>query len=483
MKVAFLASEAVPYAKTGGLADVVGSLPRYLGQLGVEVFLFLPFYQEVKKKNWPLRRAAEINLDWQGKPTIVPLWEYESPQLRVLFIQNDSYYFRDGLYGTASGDHPDNGERFAFYSLAALEAMRAVSFRPDIIHAHDWQAALSLAYLRYHYQKEPFFSKTRSLFTVHNLAYQGIFPAEIIGRIGLPRDVFRLEEMEFYGRVNFLKAGLVYSDAISTVSPTYSREIQEPENGCGLDGVLRQRASVVFGILNGIDTSSWNPEKDPLLPYHFSLEDMTGKKRCKEVLFRQFGFPSVDIDRPLVGLVTRLADQKGLDIVVSSLENLFSLGLRLVMLGQGDKKYQDLLAALQLEKRSHLGVKMAFDEALAHLIIAGSDLFLIPSRYEPCGLTQMYSLRYGTIPVVRAVGGLADTIQEFDPATLKGNGFRFKEYSAAALVEAVKKALSIYEQAPLWGSLIRNAMAADFSWERAAREYVELYQRLLRFDL
>ncbi|MGQ9470882.1 MAG: glycogen synthase GlgA [Candidatus Aminicenantales bacterium] len=479
MKIAFLASEAVPYAKTGGLADVVGSLPRYLGRQGIEVALFLPFYLEVQKKNLNLSLATEFYFSWQEKDITVSLWKHETPEIRVYFIQNDHYFLREGIYGTAHGDHPDNAERFAFYCLACLEAMKALGFQPDLIHAHDWQAAVTFAYLRYRYGNDPFFGRSRSLFTIHNLSYQGLFPPEIIEKIGLPRLVYRMEEMEYYGRVSFLKAGLVYADALSTVSPTYSREIQQPEHGGGLDGVLRIRASSLYGILNGIDTSVWNPEKDPLIPFRYSLHDLAGKKKCKQELIKYFGFPALAGKKPLFGMVSRLADQKGLDLVVASLEELFSLGLNLVILGQGDQKYHDLLSAEQQRRKGRLGVKLAFDEALAHLIIAGCDFFLIPSRFEPCGLTQMYSLLYGTIPVVRSTGGLADTVEEFDSVSRRGNGFKFNEYSGAALVAAVQKALQVYAQAELRQRLIQNAMAADFSWEKSARQYLGLYEKII----
>lgn len=479
MKIAFLASEAIPFVKTGGLGDVVGSLPRYLASLGLEVCLFLPFYLDVQKKNWPLTKVAELNGQWQGKEVQVPLWEFKEFPFRVFFLQNDAYYAREGLYGTSLGDHPDNAERFAFYCLFSLHAMKEINFPPHILHAHDWQAACSLAYLRYFFKNDSFFSSTRTLFTIHNLAYQGLFPREVLERVGLPEQVFHWQEMEFYGQVNFLKAGLVYANAISTVSPTYSREIQQPEFGYGLDGLLRERSSVLFGILNGIDYSIWDPEKDPFLPHHFSSQDLSGKKRLKEELLRLFNFSPTLLDKPLAGIVTRLADQKGLDILVASLENLFSLGLRLVILGQGDKKYQDLLLDWQSKMGDFLRVKIAFDECLAHLIIAGCDFFLIPSRFEPCGLTQMYSLRYGTIPIVRSVGGLEDTIVDFDPLTHQGNGFKFKEYSPDALVKAVERALAVYSQPSLWSTLIKKAMAADFSWARAAQEYAKLYQLIL----
>ncbi|MCX7974478.1 MAG: glycogen synthase GlgA [Candidatus Aminicenantes bacterium] len=481
MKVSFLASEAIPYCKTGGLGDVVGSLPYSLTSLGLEICLFLPFYLDIQQKNLPLHKIAELNGRWQGKEIKVPLWESKLSPFRVVFIQNDAYYAREGLYGTPLGDHPDNAERFSFYCLFSLEAMKTIGFKPDIIHAHDWQAACSLAYLRYLYKEDHFFKSTRTLFTIHNLAYQGLFPPEVIEKVGLPAQVFHWKEMEFYGQVNFLKAGLIYSDAISTVSPTYSREIQQPEYGYGLDGVLRERSSVLFGILNGIDQSIWDPEKDPLLPFHFNSQDLSGKRKCKEELLRYFKLPTDLIEKPLAGIVSRLANQKGFDLLIESLESLFSLGLRLVILGQGEKKYQDLLLDLQKEKRNFLRVKIAFDESLAHLIIAGCDFFFIPSRFEPCGLTQMYSLRYGTIPIVRAVGGLEDTVVEFDPLTLRGNGFKFKEYSTQALIEATKRALAVYSQPNLWSSLIKQAMAADFSWEKTAQEYIDLYRRIQKF--
>jgi len=481
LKIAFMASEMIPLAKTGGLADVAGALPKYLSrQPGLELVAFLPFYREVKKKNLRLEPVLEkINLDWPGPEKDFSVFAYQAEGFKIYLIKNDFYFDRDYLYGTPQGDYPDNGERFALFSLAALQVMKRLGFQPDLIHAHDWQAAIIFAYLKHSYQNDPFFRKTASLFTVHNLAYQGLFPREILSRIGLPEYLFNPEDLEFYGKVNFLKAGLLYATAISTVSPTYSQEIQTPEFGCGLDGVLRKRADWLFGIMNGIDYGEWNPETDPALPMNYSARDWTGKKVCRQVLLSQYQLP-VEADQPVVGMVSRLAGQKGFDLLVESLEEIFKRDLLLIILGTGEQKIQELLKQAQQKYRNRLGLKIAFDDRLARLIYAGSDYFLIPSRYEPCGLTQMYSLRYGTIPVVRSTGGLKDSVTEFDPQTLTGHGFRFDRYQTEDLVKALDRALSFYEKEPYWSALKQQAMKADFSWEKSAAAYLELYLKLVK---
>jgi starch synthase len=481
LKIAFMASEMIPLAKTGGLADVAGALPKYLSrQPGLELVAFLPFYREVKKKNLRLEPVLEkINLDWPGPEKEFSVFAYQAEGFKIYLIKNDFYFDRDYLYGTPQGDYPDNGERFAFFSLAALQVMKRLGFQPDLIHAHDWQAAIIFAYLKHSYQNDPFFQKTASLFTVHNLAYQGLFPREILSRIGLPEYLFNPEDLEFYGKVNFLKAGLLYATAISTVSPTYSQEIQTPEFGCGLDGVLRKRADWLFGIMNGIDYGEWNPETDPALPMNYSARDWTGKKVCRQVLLSQYQLP-MEADQPVVGMVSRLAGQKGFDLLVESLEEIFKRDLLLIILGTGEQKIQELLKQAQQKYRNRLGLKIAFDDQLARLIYAGSDYFLIPSRYEPCGLTQMYSLRYGTIPVVRSTGGLKDSVTEFDPQTLTGHGFRFDRYQTEDLVKALDRALSFYEKEPYWSALKQQTMKADFSWEKSAAAYLELYLKLVK---
>ena len=479
MKVAFLASEVIPYAKTGGLADVAGALPKFLAALGAEVRVFMPLYREVRKKNLPLEPVLDgAVLRMGGLELAYEVFARRAEGVTVFFIDRPEYYDRDHLYGTATGDYPDNAERFAFFSRAALETMKAVGFAPDIIHGHDWQAAPVFAYLKFVYADDPFFRRTRSLFTIHNLAYQGLFEKDVLEAIDLPGSLFSMDGLEFYGKVNALKAGILYATAVTTVSPRYSREIQTPEFGCGLEGLLRSRAGVLHGILNGVDYRDWDPATDRLIPRNFGPDDLGGKKVCREELGRLFGL-ALPQDRPLAGMVTRLAGQKGLDIVCDALDALLGLGLSLAILGTGDKKIQDFLIAAQKKHPTRLGLKIAFDERIAHTIYAGSDLFLIPSRDEPCGLTQMYAMKYGTVPVVRATGGLDDSVEEFDPAAGTGNGFKFAEAASGPLLEASARAIRTFGKPRDWAVLVSNAMAADFSWERSAATYLALYEMLV----
>jgi starch synthase len=482
MKIAMFSSEVVPFAKTGGLADVAGALPKFLSPLGLEVNVCLPLYRETKKKDLSLRRiVGNLDMDWNGKRSSFSVWESRKDGLGFLLIEKDEYFDRDFLYGTPQGDYPDNGERFAFYSKAALETLRYLGFRPDVIHAHDWQTAVALAMLKFVYGQDPFFGYTKSLFTIHNLAYQGLFDRDVLGRIGLPDDLFNMENLEFYGKVNYLKGGILYSTAVSTVSKRYSQEIQTPEFGYRLDGLLQKRRDRLFGILNGVDYADWNPTTDKFIIRPFDPTYLDGKKECKKDLLRAFGLEEVKAETPVIGMVSRLAGQKGFDILCESLEGIFKMGAVLVILGTGEEVYHKALCAARKKSPGSLGLRIAYDETLSHKIYAGSDLFLIPSRYEPCGLTQMYSLRYGTIPVVRATGGLDDTIQEYDPARGTGNGYKFKEYSADALLGSLEKAINAYQQKERWRQLIQKAMACDFSWEMSAREYLRLYQRISGF--
>jgi len=478
MKVAFLASEVIPYAKTGGLADVAGALPKFLAGLGADVRVFMPLYREVRKKNLPLERVLDDSfLDMGGEKLAYAVFAHRADGVTVFFVDRPEFFDRDQLYGTAAGDYPDNGERFGFFCRAALETMRETGFSPDIIHGHDWQSALTFAYLRTTYAGDAFFARTRTLFTIHNLAYQGLFNKPVLDLVGLPASLFNMNDLEFYGKVNALKAGILYTDAVTTVSPRYSREIQTPEFGCGLDGLLRSRAGALFGILNGVDYRDWDPATDRLIPHRFYPADLRGKKDCRDHLSREFGL-AAPADLPVAGMVTRLAGQKGLDIVCDALDDLLGLGLSLVILGTGDKKIQDFLLAAQKKSPDRIGLKIAFDERIAHTIYAGSDIFLIPSRYEPCGLTQMYAMKYGTIPVVRATGGLDDSVQEFDPLAGTGNGFKFLEAEPGPLVEAAGRAAAAFKRPNEWAQLVGNAMAADFSWERSAAAYLALYAKL-----
>jgi starch synthase len=479
MKVAMLASEVVPFAKTGGLADVVGALPKTLSRLGLEVNVLLPLYRETKKKSLELRRVVDgLEIDWAGRKSNFSVWESRQGTLGFLLIEKDEFFDRDGLYGTPQGDYPDNGVRFAFFSRAALETLKHLGFRPDIVHAHDWQAAIALAMLKFFYRQDSFFGYSRSVFTIHNLAYQGLFERDVLGQIGLPEGLFNMEDLEFYGRVNCLKAGILYSTAVSTVSKRYSQEIQTPEFGCRLDGLLRKRRDHLFGILNGVDYADWNPATDKFILRPFDPTYLDGKKECKRDLLREFGLGEVKDEIPVIGMVSRLAGQKGFDILCESLEGIFRMGAALVILGTGEEGFHKALSAARERFPASLGLRIAYDESLSHKIYAGSDMFLIPSRYEPCGLTQMYSLRYGTIPVVRATGGLDDTIQEHDPVRGTGNGFKFPEYSSAALLGSLDKAIGAYRRKEGWRELMQKAMACDFSWETSAREYLRLYQRI-----
>jgi starch synthase len=479
MNIAFLASEVIPYAKTGGLADVAGALPKFLGRLGADVRVFMPYYREVRLKNLPLRTViAKASLDLPGGPKDYSVLEHAADGFSVLFIVRDEFFDREALYGTPAGDYPDNGERFAFFARASLEAMRALGFRPDIVHGHDWQAATVFAYMKFIYASDPFFEKARSLFTVHNLAYQGLFAPEVLAAVGLPAFLFNMNDLEFYGKVNYMKAGILYATAVTTVSPRYSREIQTPEFGCGLDGLLRSRSRALSGILNGVDYADWDPAVDRLIPANYGPSDRNGKTVCKSGLLRMFGLEAA-ANRPVAGMVTRLAGQKGVDIVCEALAGIFKLGLAVVILGTGEQKIQEFLTEAHRKHPDRLGLKIAFDERMAHTIYAGSDLFLIPSRYEPCGLTQMYALKYGTVPVVRATGGLDDTIREFDSVARTGNGFKFEAAAAPALLAALGRALEVQSRKEDWDALVRNAMAADFSWTRSAREYLALYEKIL----
>ncbi len=477
MKIAFLVSEVSPYAKTGGLADVGGALPRSLSRLGTDIAVFLPFYREVKAKGLRLIKVLDSrSLPWKGGFEKFSVWADPATSYPICFVEHDRYFDRDGLYGTHGSDHPDNGERFGFFCRAVLEALKALPFEADVVHAHDWQTALALAYLKHTLSQDPFYGRMRGLFTIHNLAYQGIFPASILPLLGLPEALYHPEEMEFWGRINFLKAGILYASALTTVSPRYAREIQTPEYGCGLDGLLRARREVLEGILNGIDADAWNPASDGAIAAAYDAADPSGKTACKKDLLETMGLPAPPRDIPVVGLVSRLAEQKGLDILLDALNGLFALGLKLVVLGTGDPRIEARLAAARERYPSFFGLHIAFDEILARKIFSGSDMLLVPSRYEPCGLTQMYALRYGTAPIVRATGGLDDSVEEFDPAAGTGNGFKFVEPSVEALMGAVKRALKFYGRKAAWDILVRNDLQSEMSWDRAARRYAEVYR-------
>jgi starch synthase len=481
MKIAIIASEVFPYAKTGGLADVTGTLPKILSRAGLDIAVFMPFYREVKSRNLTLIKVLDAHpMAWKDGQIRFSVWADPTTPFPVCFIEHDGYFDRERLYGDAAGDYADNGERFAFFSKAAVEALKALPFEADIVHAHDWQSGAALAYLRHVYAGDVFYAGMRSLFTIHNLAYQGLFPASILSTVGLPERLFRMEDMEFWGQVGYLKAGILYASAINTVSPRYSREIQTPEFGCGLEGLLHARRDVLSGIRNGIDESEWNPATDSRLAATYSPADTAGKAVCKRELLDVFGLTASPRNMPVVGMVSRLAGQKGFDILIEALGGLFAQGFKIVILGSGESTVENALRSAGERFPSFLGLRIGFDETLARKIFAGSDLVLIPSRYEPCGLTQMIGLRYGTIPIVRATGGLDDTVQEFDPVEGQGTGFKFAQHSPQALVEAARRAAGIYSRKLLWNRLVGNALAADFSWAGPAAAYTNLYEQILR---
>lgn len=474
MQIAFAASECVPFSKTGGLADVVGAVPRALAALGHKVSVYTPLYRNTKLENPKVVvRSITVPFDDQYRfCSIVDGGQIEGVQF--YFIDYPAYFDRDALYGTPIGDYHDNAERFALFCRAVLEATKILGV-PDIFHCHDWQSALIPVLLRTLYDEDPAFDRVNSVFTIHNMGYQGLFPAEILPLLMLPWDLFTLTKMEFYGKVNFLKGALVYADYITTVSRRYALEIQTAEYGFGLEGVLRGRSGTVAGILNGVDYSEWSPENDHFIAAKFSAEQLANKAKDKSDLLREFGLAETQL--PVIGIVSRFAAQKGFDLIQQVGDRLAREEAIFVVLGAGDKAYEDLLRRLNRQYPTRFAVRVAYDNALAHKIEAGSDMFLMPSRYEPCGLNQIYSLRYGTVPIVRATGGLDDTIEPWDPATGKGTGFKFFEYSGEEMLATIRQALEVFKDKKAWQQLMRNGMVRDFSWNTAAKEYVRVYEK------
>ncbi|MEW5802222.1 MAG: glycogen synthase GlgA [bacterium] len=481
LKILVASPEVAPLAKTGGLADVAGSLPKALKSLGHDVRVVLPLYAMVKHQNPKLKEELPVLQVPVGdrKEQASVMSTLLGDTVTTYLIKHDRYYDREYLYTTPQGDYSDNAERFIFFSRAILEMLKQINFAPDIIHINDWQTGLIPTYLKTLYSQDDFFKNTATVFTVHNLGYQGKFWALDMPMTNLPWDVFSINGIEYYGDISFLKAGLMYSDVISTVSKGYSREIQTPEYGIGMEGVLQYRSQDLYGIVNGVDYDEWSPEKDKLIKSHYDVNDLEGKKADREDLLKEFGL-KVTADTPIIGMITRLADQKGFDILSEAMPKLMKLNVAMVVLGTGEQKYHDLFNTLHKEYPQKLGVLIAFNNTIAHKIEAGSDMFLMPSKYEPCGLNQMYSLKYGTVPVVRATGGLDDTIQDYDPKTGRGNGFKFIEYSAQALLETVKRAISAFEDKQKWLKLMKNGMNEDRSWKASAKEYVNLYETALK---
>ena len=479
LKILFATSEAVPFAKTGGLADVAGALPKSLQAMGCEIKLIMPYYRIVKESGHPLQYLGEeIEIPIGDEKLKADIYlGHLNQDIPVYFIGREEFFDREYLYSTPKGDYFDNAERFIFFSRAVLVFCQHMGFSPDIIHQHEWQTALIPAYLKSVYSKDSLFSHTATMFTIHNIAYQGIFKKEKFTLTGLPAEMYNPEGIEFWERINFMKAGIVYADAINTVSQKYSEEIQTPEYGYGLEGILRKRKESLYGILNGVDYQDWDPAHDSYLITRYDLKDFSGKKECKKDLLKELHLPPSLEDVPLLGMISRLADQKGFDLLMEILDELFSLDIGFVLLGTGEQKYHDLFTQVARKYPQKAGIRIAYDDRLAHKIEAGADLFLMPSKYEPCGLNQIYSLKYGTIPVVRGTGGLDDTIIHYDPATKKGNGFKFTRYEAKEFLTTIKAAIRIYSEPEHWSQLLRNAMMADFSWKKSAEVYFQLYRK------
>lgn len=472
MKILFAASEGLPFSKTGGLADVIEALPKALALQGHEVAVVLPRYRGTKASGVAIP-SLTIPVGPQLRFPAVADGGIVSG-VRYFFVDDPEYFDRDGLYGGSRGDYADNAERYSEFCRATIEIVKHV-WRADVLHCHDWQTGLIPVFLRSTYAADPAVNNIPVVFTIHNMGYHGQFGREVLDRAGIPVGVFHPGGIEFYGNVNFLKGGLVFSDYLTTVSRKYAQEIQTPEFGYGLDGVARSRADRLVGILNGVDYSAWDPETDKRIAARFSARDLTGKQVCKAALLEAFGLPRDNLTRPVVGIVSRFADQKGFDLIADRAHDLMHEDLTLVVLGTGERRYEEFFRALASAYPGRAGVKIAYDDALAHQIEAGADMFLMPSRYEPCGLNQIYSLKYGTVPIVRATGGLDDTIEPFDLEHGTGTGFKFTEYSGSALVQCVRRALQHFVDERIWRRIQWNGMAKDFSWRTPAAEYAKLY--------
>ena len=486
MNVVVAASEVTPFSKTGGLADVAGSLPKYLAKLGHTVSVIAPLYRATKTGGPEIQDTGRfVNVQIMDKPVTGRIFESTLPgsEVPVYLISNDDYYGREDLYfdKTRNTDYADNCERFVFFSRATLETIKTLGIPADVLHCNDWQTGLVPAYVKTLYAKTRGLAGIRTLFTVHNLAYQGVFWHWDMKLTGLDWDLFNWRQLEFYGKLNFMKAGLIFGDVLNTVSRRYAEEIQTEEFGSGLEGVLQERAGDLYGVVNGVDYTIWNPEHDPLIPATYSAADTSGKAACKKTLLEAQNLPERE-GVPLVGIISRLAAQKGFDILELALDDIMKLDLQIVVLGTGERKYHDLLQAAAKRHPGKIAVNLAFDNKLAHQIEAGCDMLLMPSHYEPCGLNQLYSLRYGTVPIVRATGGLADTVVNCHFETLANGtatGFVFRRYGPAELLDAIRHALDVYQRAEGWAKLVRTGMEQDWSWSRSASEYAQLYEKAM----
>ncbi len=488
LNVLFLSSEVFPFAKTGGLADVASALPQALKEIGHEVRLAIPRYGFVNERKFRIHeiiRLKDIDIPIGKKGAKLNVKSSfligDKTKVQIYFIDSAEYFGRQGIYQDPKGkkDYPDNDERFIFYSRGIFEILKRLGWAPHIIHCNDWQSGLVPVYLIEIYSKDPFFKNVKTVFTIHNVAYQGNFPKETFEKTGLPDDVFTPDGAEFYGKLSFMKAGIVYSDYVTTVSGTYAKEISDSEEyGCGMEGVLKKKKRRFSGIVNGIDYSIWNPDTDQFIPFKFSVKTVDAKVENKKYLLKRFN-KKFDPSVPLIGMVTRLVEQKGIDLVIDGFAELMKMNVQFILLGTGEKQYHTKLESLAKKYPDNVSLELDYNDELAHLIEGASDVFLMPSKFEPCGLNQLYSLKYGTIPVVRKTGGLADTVTEVNPQKGSGTGFFFENFDSKDMLKAISRAVTLFGDQKTWQKIIRNAMTQDFSWNNSARQYEELYNKIL----
>ncbi|HEX5234387.1 MAG TPA: glycogen synthase GlgA [Silvibacterium sp.] len=482
MHIVFAASECVPYVKTGGLADVVGAVSREVVKLGHQATVYLPYYRQVREKGAEKKAAIRsITIPFQSYNRFAAILDGgKRDGVQFYFVDCPELFDRESLYGTQTGEYPDNWERFGLFSRAVIEASKQLGV-PDVFHVHDWQASMIPVYLRTVYADDRVFRSVGTLLTVHNAGYQGLFPAQTTERLLLPWEIFTMDRLEHYDHFNFLKGGIVYSDAITTVSRKYAEEIQTPEFGEGLEGVLRTRAAELHGILNGVDYKEWDPATDHNIAAHYTPDDLAGKRECRRDLLHAFGAAQVKDETAVLGIVSRFATQKGFDLIAEIAPKFLAEDVFLIALGTGEPYYEGLFRAIQEKNPGKASVKIAYDNTLAHKIEAGADIFLMPSRYEPCGLNQFYSMKYGTVPVVHATGGLDDTVEEWDAASKTGTGFKFEDQTSAEFYATLERALDVFDGDKRgWTKIMRNGMAKNYSWEKPAAEYVDVYRQVAR---
>ncbi|MFH1114489.1 MAG: glycogen synthase GlgA [Pseudomonadota bacterium] len=479
VRILMITPEATPFAKTGGLGEVLAALPEELVDLGLEVDVLLPKYRGISPEAYPIENTGQtVTLTLNAKEINAGIWQLRKKKgLRYLFLECDQYYDRENLYGTAEGDYEDNAERYVFLTRAGIEMGPAAGIRYDVFHSHDWQAALAPVYLRTLYAGEQLLESGASVITIHNLGYQGIFWHLDMPLVGVGWEFFTPKYMEFHGRLNFLKSGIVFAEEVNTVSPGYCKEILTPAFGFGLEGVLQEKGPHLTGIINGVDYKVWNPATDPRIASEFSTSDLSGKSACKADLQRSARLP-LKPDVPVIAMVSRLSSQKGIDIFEGALGPLLQKDLQFVLLGTGDARYHEKFEQIAKEAPDKTGIFLTYDDELAHKIFAGSDMLLVPSRYEPCGLNQLYALKYGAVPIVRSTGGLEDTVEEYDPDLDVGTGFKFVPQDPPALESTILKAVDVYLNKPEpWKRLMIRGMSRDFSWTRSAKEYIRLYEK------